>query len=222
MVLPKYKKVAEIIRGQIADGVLAPGASAPSGAALARVTGYSVLTCRRALQTLVEDGVLTLGASRNARARVPRANWSDQTLDDAKRALSSALAGRRRAAGLTQVHLAQITGDSVTSIGHAETGRLWQSRPFWERVDKVLNANGEILRLHDAFRAAEVPTAPEVGAEGTTPSCIALAQAPLASEGPPTPAIILIVWSDGAITTAPMTRETNDSGETSSDGAPRP
>src|SRR5487761_1294468 len=107
MVLPKYKKVAEIIRGQIADGVLAPGASAPSGAALARVTGYSVLTCRRALQTLVEDGVLTLGASRNARARVPRANWSDQTLADAKRALSSALAGRRRAAGLTQVHLAQ-------------------------------------------------------------------------------------------------------------------
>ena len=32
--------------------------------------------------------------------------------------------------------LAAVTGMSVTSIGHAETGRLWQSRRFWELVDK--------------------------------------------------------------------------------------
>lgn len=72
MKLPKYQQVAAIVRNQIKDGVLAPGASAPSGAALARTTGYSVLSCRRALRTLVEDGVLAPGASRNARPRVPK------------------------------------------------------------------------------------------------------------------------------------------------------
>jgi DNA-binding transcriptional regulator YhcF (GntR family) len=122
MKLSKYKKVAEMVRGQIANGVLPPGASAPSGAALARSTGYSALTCRRALRTLVEDGVLAPGASRNARPRVPSPDRRNGTLADAKRELSAALAGRRRAAGLTQPQLAQITGDSVTAIGHAETG----------------------------------------------------------------------------------------------------
>jgi hypothetical protein len=38
--------------------------------------------------------------------------------------------------GLTQPQLAAVTGMSVTSIGHAETGRLWQSRRFWELGDK--------------------------------------------------------------------------------------
>src|ERR1700761_137190 len=91
----KYARVAAIVRAQIADGVLPPGASAPSGAALARTTGYSVITCRRALRTLVKDGVLVPGASRNARPRVPCADHRDRTLDQARRELSAALAGRR-------------------------------------------------------------------------------------------------------------------------------
>jgi DNA-binding XRE family transcriptional regulator len=40
-------------------------------------------------------------------------------------ALSGALAARRHAAGLTQSGLAALAGCSVTTIGHAETGRLW-------------------------------------------------------------------------------------------------
>jgi Helix-turn-helix domain len=50
----------------------------------------------------------------------------------------------RRAAGLTQPQLAEVVGVSVTSVGHAETGRLWQSRRFWEHVDKGLSAGGEL------------------------------------------------------------------------------
>ena len=46
---------------------------------------------------------------------------------------------------------------SVTTVGHAETGRLWHSRAFWERADKELNVGGELLHLHDAYRAAAVP-----------------------------------------------------------------
>ncbi|HEY6492831.1 MAG TPA: GntR family transcriptional regulator, partial [Trebonia sp.] len=68
--LPKYLRVAEAVRRQIADGTLRPGQPAPSGAALGRITGYSTLTCRKALHALVAEGVLIPGPSRNARPRV--------------------------------------------------------------------------------------------------------------------------------------------------------
>ena len=68
-----------------------------------------------------------------------------------------ALAGRRRGAGMTQIELAAIVGVSVTTVGHAETGRLWQSRNFWERADKALGAHGLLLRHHDDYRAAARP-----------------------------------------------------------------
>ena len=71
MTTPKYAQLAARIRAQIADGLLLPGEPAPSGAALARVTGYSVLTCRRALRTLIKEGVLVPGTSPGARPRVP-------------------------------------------------------------------------------------------------------------------------------------------------------
>src|SRR6185437_14124182 len=47
MSTPKYQQVAAIVREQITDGTLAPGAPAPSGTALSLLTGYSALTCRR-------------------------------------------------------------------------------------------------------------------------------------------------------------------------------
>jgi hypothetical protein len=154
--LPKWARVAAAVRGQIADGTLRPGQPAPSGAALSRVTGYSTLTCRRALRALVGDGVLIPGPSRNARPRVaggvrPRA---ERDLAAAARALSAGLAARRRAVGLTQPELARHAGVSVTTVGHAETGRLWQSRRFWDLVDAVIGAQGDLLRLHDAYREA--------------------------------------------------------------------
>ncbi len=154
--LPKWARVAAAVRGQIASGTLRPGQPAPSGAALSRLTGFSTLTCRRALRALVADGVLVPGPSRNARPRVaggprPRA---ERDLASTARALSAGLAARRRATALTQPELARLACVSVTTIGHAETGRLWQSRRFWDRVDAVLGAHGELLRLHDAYREA--------------------------------------------------------------------
>jgi len=154
--LPKWARVAAAVRGQIADGTLRPGQPAPSGASLSRDTGYSTLTCRRALRALVGDGVLIPGPSRNARPRVaggapPR---PERDLAAAARALSAGLAARRRAVGLTQPELAAHAAVSVTTVGHAETGRLWQSRRFWDRVDAVLGAHGDLLRLHDAYREA--------------------------------------------------------------------
>jgi GntR family transcriptional regulator/MocR family aminotransferase len=77
----RYRQVAAIVCVQVADGTLPPGAPAPSGAALSRMTGYSVHTCRRALRALVMDGVLVSGASSAARPRVPGS--SDQAPADA-------------------------------------------------------------------------------------------------------------------------------------------
>ena len=197
---PKYKQVATTIREQIADGVLAPGMPVPSGAALSRATGYSVPTCRRALRTLITDGVLSPGTSRKARPRVP--GPGDQQLPDAKRALSTALASHRRAAALTQPQLAELIGVSVTNVGHAETGRLWQSRQFWESADEILSADGELLHLHEAFRAAEVSPEEPADTEDSqleTDPTGQLGTVKVDVLGPVT--CITITWLGGAVTT---------------------
>ena len=152
----KYLRAAAVVRRQITDGVLRPGQPAPSGAELSRLTGYAVLTCRRALRLLITEGVLVPGPSRNARPRVAGAAQlpGEHDLAAAGRALSAGLSARRRAVGLTQPDLAALAKVSVTTVGHAETGRLWQARRFWERADNALGADGGLLRLHDAYRAA--------------------------------------------------------------------
>jgi DNA-binding transcriptional regulator YhcF (GntR family) len=153
----KYELVAELVRARIADGTLRPEQSVPSGAELARMTGYSVLTCRKGLRALVKDGTLLPGLSPGARLRVPAGTAGEQAHASAARALSRALASHRRACGLTQPQLAGLAGVSTTTVGHAETGRVWQSRGFWEKADKAVEAEGEILALHDAYRAASIP-----------------------------------------------------------------
>jgi hypothetical protein len=96
-------------------------------AALARATGFNVITCRKALDLLIMDGILRVGPSPTPRALGPCARvaggdpaWTDPAARAA--ALAGALAGRRRAAGATQPELAEAAGDSVTVVGHAETG----------------------------------------------------------------------------------------------------
>jgi DNA-binding transcriptional regulator YhcF (GntR family) len=205
--LPKYARVAAALKGQIADGSLRPGQPAPSGAALARATGFSTLTCRRALRVLIDDGVLVPGPSVSARPRVAGAKEQpgrDQA--DAARALSAALAARRRAAGLTQPELAAVTGVSVTTIGHAETGRLWQSRKFWERADAVLDADGSLVCLHDAFRAASAAERQDQDHHDEERVRLAFPPptAPPSGAGPRTalaPSYVTIVWCDGTTTT---------------------
>lgn len=208
MTLPKYAQVAVSVRAQIADGTFTPGQPAPSGAALARATGYSTLTCRRALRTLIKDGVLVPGTSPNARPRVAGpATRQEQTLADAARMLSVSLAQHRRAAGLTQPQLAALTGVSVTTIGHAETGRLWQSRGFWERADKELDAGGELLARHDAYRAATAAPPSSVDPEATTSGSATSLGVTEAKTAVPDLVCVSIIWANGAVTTIYAPRE---------------
>jgi DNA-binding transcriptional regulator YhcF (GntR family) len=189
---PKYAQVADDIRAQIESGNLASGQPAPSGVALARTTGYSAATCRRALGVLLAHGELVPGSSRYARPRVPGpADSHERAHADAARSLSAELAGRRRVAGLTQSQLSEVAGVSVTSIGHAESGRLWQSRRFWEQVDQTLSANGELLLRHDAYRASQIKFARPSTIEACTTAFTA----------PAFVAKIAITWSSGEVTT---------------------
>jgi len=153
MTLPRHAQAAAIVRTRIEAGALRPGEPAPSGAELARVTGFSPITCRRGLRTLIANGTLTAGPSPNARPRVTAPGRRAEAAD-AARALSGGLAARRHAADLTQTDLAALVGRSVTTVGHAETGRTWQARGFWESCDTALGARGALLLLHDAYRAA--------------------------------------------------------------------
>jgi hypothetical protein len=176
--VPKYVEAAAIVRAQIADGTLKPGQPAPSGARLARLTGYCELTCHKALRILVREGVLTPGPTPAARLRV--AALPGASPRDAARALARALRAARRASELTQPALSALTGYSVTAIGHAETDRLWQFRQFWEKTDLALAADGELTRLYDAYRAEAVTPADD-------------------PPPPPPPALthLTLHWSDG-------------------------
>jgi hypothetical protein len=144
-----------LVRMRIADGTLKPGGAAPSGAALARETGLQDETCRRALRDLIADGTLTRGDSETARPRVAQPREMPGPGEDAlRKSLPGALRGLRRARGLTQPALATRLGLSVTTVCHAETGRLWQSRDFWRAADGALGGEGELVRLYDSYQTA--------------------------------------------------------------------
>jgi hypothetical protein len=185
---PRHAQAAAIIRAQVTDGTLKPGQAAPSGAQLARLTGFSPLTCRKALRTLITEGALSRGVSPNARPRVTVPTAAAPLAGDAARALSGALAALRRAAGLSQPELAALTGYSVTTVGHAETGRLWQARAFWEKADLMLAAEGELTRRHDAYRAAAASPAGTPVPPPPVPGPAALAR-------------VTLHWSDGTAST---------------------
>jgi hypothetical protein len=187
----KYAQAAAIVRAQIADGTLKPGQPAPSGDALARLTGFSTLTCRKALRGLVAEGTLSPGPSPNARPRV--AVPAGPRPGDAARRLSRTLAALRHVNGLTQPALSALTGYAVTTIGHAETGRLWQSREFWEKADLALAAGGELTRLYDAYRAGPAGLA-DTGQPAAPPA--------EAEAGPAALTHLTLHWSDGTVTTA--------------------
>ena len=78
--------------------------------------------------------------------RSVRAAWLD---------LGRQLAARRRAAGLSQETLGERTQYSRSSIGNIETGLQHVNRTFWEKVDELLSAGGDLLCGYDAAEALQ-------------------------------------------------------------------
>ncbi|MDR1081793.1 MAG: GntR family transcriptional regulator [Deltaproteobacteria bacterium] len=56
--VPQYRRLADLVRGRVADGTYLPGERIPSETAFAKSTGLSFLTVRQALKVLVDEGIL--------------------------------------------------------------------------------------------------------------------------------------------------------------------
>lgn len=78
---------------------------------------------------------------------------------------------------------------------------MWQSRGFWERADKELNADGELLARHDAYRAATGVPPSSVGPYGTTSGFAVSLGVTEANTAVPGRMCVTITWANGAVTT---------------------
>ena len=76
-----------------------------------------------------------------------------QAVRAAWRGLGRQLAAKRKAAKLSQQVLADQTWYSRSSIANIETGFQQINRTFWEEVDDLLGAGGELVRGYDAADA---------------------------------------------------------------------
>jgi hypothetical protein len=101
---------------------------------------------------------------------------------------------------MTQPELAEKLGVSLTTVGHAETGRVWQARDFWDRAGRELGDDGCLLRMYDQFKAAG-HAGPEEAAgtacEDASPALPVLpASVTITTDG------VSIIWPDGTETLA--------------------
>ena len=194
----QQEAVARLVLEQISDGTLKPGAPVPAATVLAAEAGCGLQAARSALRRLVGRGTLMRGASPLARLRVARPGDSGPGEEGLWVLLSRTLGARRRATGMTQKELARELRVSETTIGHAETGRNWQSGLFWAHADAVVG--GGLLDLYDRCMAASGPVAP-AEADWTMP--VPALPAPVMPVSVTiTPDGVSIVWPDGTETVA--------------------
>ncbi len=64
-----YRQLADLLRGRIADGTLSPGQRLPSESALAQTYGLSMITARRALTVLRNEGLIDVRQGYPSRVR---------------------------------------------------------------------------------------------------------------------------------------------------------
>ncbi|MBV9163563.1 MAG: helix-turn-helix domain-containing protein [Pseudonocardiales bacterium] len=72
-----------------------------------------------------------------------------------RRQLGAALATFRQAAGQSQAQLGLHTRYDRTSINKIERGQQLPDRPFWQAVDRLLHAEGALLKRYDELVASK-------------------------------------------------------------------
>lgn len=84
-----------------------------------------------------------------------------------RRMLGRRLAMLRGEAGLTQDEIARALHYARTSVAHIETGRQGAPRAFWERVDRLLGADGVLVTTYDELAQAKAARPRDTAAVGT-------------------------------------------------------
>jgi transcriptional regulator with XRE-family HTH domain len=72
-----------------------------------------------------------------------------------RRQLGSALATFRQAAELSQAQIGTETNYDRTSINKIERGHQMPDRPFWQAVDRLLQADGALVKQYDELVASK-------------------------------------------------------------------
>lgn len=78
-----------------------------------------------------------------------------QEITQLRQQLGHTLAAYRKAASFTQVDLAPRMAYTRSTIANVERGRQNVPRRFWEKADKLLNADGELLNAFNRLQDAE-------------------------------------------------------------------
>ncbi|QOC89677.1 helix-turn-helix transcriptional regulator [Micromonospora craniellae] len=76
-----------------------------------------------------------------------------QQVQDAKRALGAKLALRRRSRGLTQADLAARVYSTRSTVAGVERGHQVADRVFWQRCERLLDTDGQLLATYDEYQS---------------------------------------------------------------------
>jgi predicted kinase/DNA-binding XRE family transcriptional regulator len=93
------------------------------------------------------------------------AAMTSETVTGARRELGILLARSREAAGYTQASLAHHIGYSRSTVANAEVGQ-GAARHFWEKVDRLVHAEGELLAAFEQVETARLRSRSETEPAG--------------------------------------------------------
>jgi GntR family transcriptional regulator len=141
--VPQYRRLADLVRGRVADGTYRPGERIPSETAFAKSTGLSFLTVRQALKVLVDEGLLERFPGRGT--FVTGLNWRrapfSLTVED------PGVSGEDFAAELLHTSVERADAAASAALG-VETGtplalmrhcfRLKAGRPFMTEEGRII------------------------------------------------------------------------------------
>jgi len=142
---PLFLQLENLVRNWIDDGSLAPGDRIPSEHDLARTHEISRMTARRAVDTLVREGLLFRRPGKGTYVS-EKVQWPGATIFSFSTAMASlGLAVTTRVVELT---LAQATGRVARDLGVAEDEEI-------VRLIRLRRLDGEPAAIHTSYMARE-------------------------------------------------------------------
>ena len=157
---PLYRQLETLLRDQIAADQLKPGDQLPSEPDLASSHRMARMTARRAIDTLVQEGLLVRHRGRGTFVAGPRVSYPPASLVSFSRAMAAL--GLPVATRLLDLELVPARGDVATALGVADGTPVLLVR-------RLRFVSGEPVAIHasymdkgylDGLRASDLLTLP--------------------------------------------------------------